>query len=197
MSEEVKTVFYKHGGVMKTAELNEEGFYYKKIQKLLEDGEIEQLRRGYYQIAGETSYSDIPTLTALFPDAVICMESALDYYGYTDRTPSAWHLAVDYKSTRTRFYIDYPVVKPHFIRSDRYQLGIEEVKIDGTPVKIYDREKTICDLLLHRNKVDAEVFNTAIQRYILDPEKREARLMTYAKQLRVEKKVKEVLGIWL
>jgi hypothetical protein len=45
--------------------------------------------------------------------------------------------------------------------------------------------------------VDAEVFNTAIQRYILDPEKREARLMTYAKQLRVEKKVKEVLGIWL
>jgi hypothetical protein len=71
------------------------------------------------------------------------------------------------------------------------------VKIDGTPVKIYDREKTICDMLLHRSKVDAEVFNTAIQRYILDPEKREARLMTYAKQLRVEKKVKEVLGIWL
>ncbi len=55
----------------------------------------------------------------------------------------------------------------------------------------------MCDLLLHRNKVDGEVFNTAIQRYIKDPEKTIARLMQYAKILHVEKKVREVLGIWL
>ena len=30
------------------------------------------------------------------------------------------------------------------------------------------------DLLFHRNKVDSEVFNTAVQRYIRDPEKNEA-----------------------
>ena len=197
MSEELKTVFYRYGGVMKTAELNEEGFYYKKIRRLLDEGEIEQVRRGYYQVAGEDSISDIPTITTLFPDAVICMESALDYYGYTDRVPSAWHLAVDYKSTRTRFNIDYPAVKPHFIRSDRFQIGIEEGIIDGRTVKVYDRERTICDLLLHRIKVDAEVFNTAIQRYVRDPERKEARLMQYAKLLHVEKKVKEVLGVWL
>ena len=92
------------------------------------------------------------------------------------------------KSTRIRFYIDYPIVKPHFIRSDRYQVGIEEAEIDGKPVKIYDRERTICDLLLHRNKVDGEVFNVAIQRYVQDPKKVEARLMKYAKLLHVEKK---------
>ena len=117
------------------------------------------------------------------------MESALDYYGYTDRTPAAWHLAVDNKSTRTRFYIDYPIVKPHFIRSNRYQVGIEEAEIDGKPVKIYDRERTICDLLLHRNKVDGEVFNMTIQRYVQDPKKAEARLLKYAKLLHVEKKL--------
>ena len=197
MSESLKAVFDRHGGLMRTAELKKEGFYYKKIQRLLEEGEIEQVRRGYYQYSGEDSFSDIPTITTLFPDGVICMESALDYYGYTDRTPSAWHLAVDNKSTRTRFYIDYPIVKPHFIRSDRYMVGIEEAEIDGKPVKIYDRERTICDLLLHRNKVDGEVFNVAIQRYVQDPKKVEARLMKYAKLLHVEKKVREVLGVWL
>lgn len=122
MGESLKAVFDRHGGLMRTAELKKEGFYYKKIQHLLEEGEIEQVRRGYYQYSGEDSFSDIPTITTLFPDGVICMESALDYYGYTDRTPTAWHLAVDNKSTRTRFYIDYPIVKPHFIRSDRYQV---------------------------------------------------------------------------
>lgn len=197
MSESLKSVFESHGGVMRTSELKEAGYYYKKIQKLIEDGEIEQVRRGYYQYIGENSFSDIPTITTLFPDGVLCMESALDYYGYTDRTPAAWHLAVDNKSTRTRFNIDYPIVKPHFIQSDRYEVGIEKAEIDGKSVKIYDRERTICDLLLHRNKVDGEVFNMAIQRYINDPKKTEARLMKYAKLLHVEKKVREVLGVWL
>lgn len=197
MSDSLKTIFDRYGGLMRTSELKEAGYYYKKIQKLIEDGEIEQVRRGYYQYVGDDSFSDIPTIITLFPDAVICMESALDYYGYTDRTPAAWHLAVDNKSTRTRFYIDYPIIKPHFIRRDRYQVGIEEAEIDGRPIKIYDRERTICDLLLHRNKVDGEVFNIAIQRYINDPEKIEARLMKYAKLLHVEKKVREILGVWL
>ena len=197
MGKSVKSIFDRYGGLMRTAELKEEGIYYKKIQKLLNDGEIEQVRRGYYQYSGENSFSDIPIIKTLFPDAVICMESALDYYGYTDRTPSAWHLAVDNKSTRTRFRIDYPIIKPHFIQSDRYQVGIEEAQIDGKLVKIYDRDKTICDVLLHKNKVDGEVFNTAIQRYINDPKKMVARLMKYAKLLHVEKKVREVLGVWL
>jgi predicted transcriptional regulator of viral defense system len=197
MDESLKTLFAEHCGVMTTAELKGAGYYYKKIKRLMEEGEIEQVRRGYYRYLGEDAFSDIPTLTALFPDGVLCMESALDYYGYTDRTPSSWNLAVDSKSTRTRFYIDYPKVKPHFIRSDRYHVGIADGEIDGKPVKVYDRERTICDLLLHRNKVDGEVFNTAIQRYINDPEKMKARLMKYAKLLHVEKKVREVLGIWL
>lgn len=197
MSDNLKTMFDRYGGIMRTRDLKEEGFYYKRIQRLVEDGEIKQVRRGYYQYFKEGTYSDIPTITTLFPDGVICMESALDYYGYIDRTPVAWHLAVDNKSTRTRFYIEYPIVKPHFIQSNRYQVGIEEVEIDGKPVKIYDKERTICDLLHHRNKVDGEVFNLAIQRYIQDPKKLEARLLRYAKLLHVEKKVHEVLGVWL
>ena len=176
MSEDLKELFGQYGGVMKTSELRESGIYYKRIQNLLEQDKIEQIRRGYYQYIQESSFSEIPILKALFPDGVLCMESALDYYGYTDKTPSAWHLAVDSKSGRTRFYIDYPIVKPHFIRTNRYNLGIAEVEIDGTIMQI---------------------FNTAIHRYVKESSKNEARLMKYAKLLRVEKKIKEVLGIWL
>jgi predicted transcriptional regulator of viral defense system len=197
MNESVKSMFSKYGGLMKTSELKAEGYYYQKIQQLIKNGTIEQVRRGYYQYSDENSFSDIPVLTRLFPDGVICLESALDYYGYTDRTPSAWHIAVDNKSTRTRFNINYPIVKPHFIKEDRYVLGIDNVEIDHTMVKVYDRDKTVCDLLLHKNKVDGEVFSTAIQRYIRDPQKNTARLMRYAKMLHVEKKVREVLGVWL
>lgn len=197
MSDSFEKLFMKYNGVMSTRQLIEEGVYYKKIQEMLDTNQIEQIKRGYYQYAGDYSFSDIPVLTALFPDGVLCMDSALDYYGYTDRTPSAWHIAVDRSSTRTRFYIDYPIVKPHFIKKERYQIGITEGIIDGHKIKIYDRDRTICDILIHRNKLDSEVFNTAIQRYIKDTERSTAKLMKYAAELNVEKKVQEVIGIWL
>ena len=127
---------------------------------MLDNGEIEQVKRGFYRFQDEMSFSDVPVLKALFPGGVICMESALDFYGYGDRIPSVWHLAVDSRSARARFKIDYPKVQPHFIRSDRYAAGISTAKIDGTIIKIYNKERTICDILLHRNKIDAEVFNT-------------------------------------
>ena len=69
------------------------------------------------------SFSDIPLLVALFPDGVICMESALDYYGYTDRTPEVWHLAVESRSARNRFHIEYPCVRPHFVKEERLFFG--------------------------------------------------------------------------
>ena len=52
MSKSLRSIFDKYGGIMSTAELKEEGFYYKKIQNALEEGEIEQVRRGYYQYLG-------------------------------------------------------------------------------------------------------------------------------------------------
>ena len=67
-----------------------------------------------------------------------------------------------------------------------------------TRLKNQSKEEGIpFQMVLHRNKVDGEVFNVAIQRYVQDPKKVEARLMKYAKLLHVEKKVREILGVWL
>ena len=62
---------------------------------------------------------------------------------------------------------------------------------------MYDRERTICDCLTHRNKMDAEVFNNAIRNYLNDANRKESVLAAYAPKLRVERKVMEILGIWL
>ena len=94
----IKNIFVANGGVVRTSTLREYGLYNQKLKKLMEEGIIEQIKRGYYQYIDYESYSEIPLLVSLFPDGVLCMESALDYYGYTDRTPSAWHIAVDDKT---------------------------------------------------------------------------------------------------
>ena len=197
MDKKLQEMFEIHGGILRTKELFQCGYYHRKIQQLITDGEIEQIRRGYYQCINDNSYSEIAIITRLFPDAVLYMESALDYYGYTEKTPTAWNLAVPDSSSRRRFRITWPVIKPHFISQSKFSIGITDAEMEGTKIKIYDRERTICDCLTHRNKMDAEVFNSAIRGYLADSKRNEARLGKYAVTLRVQGKVQEVLGIWL
>ena len=186
-----------HQGILRSSVLNQNGFHCHKIRSLVNDGVLTQIRRGYYQYSESNVFSDIPILAALFPDGVLCMESALDHYGYTNRTPAAWQIAVHAKTARARFVIDYLPVKPHFIVGSRFPIGMTMAEIDGCNIQIYDRERTICDCLMHRNKMDAEVFNDAIKGYLHDDHRRPAVLADYAAKLRIEKKVREVLGIWL
>jgi predicted transcriptional regulator of viral defense system len=192
-----KQIFDAHNGIMKSKEIIENKIYNRFLKKLIDEGYVEKIKFGYYQWQDERAFSEATVIARLFPDAVICMESALQYYGYTDRTPSAWCLAVDKHSTKSRFNIDYPSVKPHYIPEEQMALGVEMVNIEDTELKIFNRERVICDCLRQENKMDVEVFNKAIQAYIKDPKKNVPRLMEYAKILRAENKVRKIIGVWI
>ena len=171
--------------------------YYKSIQQLIEDGYIEKVRYGYYQWIDSEDFSETGTVIRLFPDAILCMDTALRYYGYSDRTPGVWHIAVSKNSGKSRFNIDYPFVKPYYVDPKVLKIGLTTGEMDGHTIRIYDKERVICDCLRYRNKMDKEIFNKAIQKYIADTEKNIPKLMEYAGQLRVSKTVKDLIGVWL
>ena len=99
---------------MCTFQLTEERIYYADIVYLMNAGLIEKVRTGYYQWIDSDNQSEAATVIKLFPDGILCMDTALRHYGYSDRTPAQWHIAVSKYSNRTRFKIDYPFVKPYF-----------------------------------------------------------------------------------
>lgn len=192
-----KEIFDRYGGMMRTTQLAEEKVFYLQRQKLIEKGYIEKVRRGYYQWIDHEDFSETGTVIRLFPDAILCMDTALRYYGYSDRTPGDWHLAVSKDSGKSRFNIDYPFVKPYYIEPTVLELGLTRGNMDGYEIRIYDKDRVICDCLRYRNKMDKEIFNKAIQSYIADPEKSIPKLMEYAGPLRVKKIVKDLIGVWL
>ena len=192
-----KEIFDRYGGMMRTTQLAEEKVFYLQRQKLIEEGCIEKVRRGYYQWIDHEDFSETGTVICLFPDAILCMDTALRYYGYSDRTPGEWHLAVSKDSGKSRFNIDYPFVKPYYIEPTVLELGLTRGNMDGYEIQIYDKDRVICDCLRYRNKMDKEIFNKAIQNYIADPEKSIPKLMEYAGPLRVKKIVKDLIGVWL
>ena len=193
----IKDIFAAHNGIMRTCELHNEHLFYKDIQTLIEHGLIEKLRYGYYQWVDKDNPSEAVTVTRLFPDAIMCMDTALFYYGYSDRTPLAWHLAVSKDSGKSRFNIDYPFIKPYYVEPSILELGAVEGEMEGDPIRIYDKERTICDCLRYMGKMDQEIFNKAMRSYIMDSEKNMPRLLEYAKKLRVMQKVKMIIGVWM
>ncbi len=192
-----KSIFDKYGGMMRTTQLAEEKIFYPQREKLIADGYVEKIRRGYYQWINPNDFSEVGTVIRLFPDAILCMDTALRYYGYSDRTPGNWHLAVSKDSGKSRFKIDYPFVKPYYVEPAVLELGLTTGTMDGHAIRIYDKERLICDCLRYRNKMDKEIFNKAIQKYIADPEKSIPKLMEYAGPLRVKKLAKDLIGVWL
>jgi len=193
----MRKIFRKYGYTMKTFELSKEKIYYKDIQQSLEAGLIEKVKRGYYQWTCEYTDSDIMLLNKLFPDAVFCMETACFYYWYSDRTPSRWNFAIDRRVSKSRTEIDYPFIKVYRMEQKLLALGVTKHVIDGIEVNMYDRDRTICDCLRYMNQMNTETFNKVIQNYIKDPKKNIPNLIEYAKVLRVSKKAKDLIGVWL
>lgn len=195
--EHYKKIFERYGGMMRAKQLDEEHVLYRVRQRLMEQGYVEKVRPGYYQWVDHDDFSEVGTVVRLFPDAILCMDTALRYYEYSDRTPIEWHLAVSKDSGKSRFKIDYPFIKPYYMEPSVLQLGLTKGEMDGHEIRVYDKDRVICDCLRYRNKMDKEIFNKAIQRYVNDPEKNIPKLLEYADTLRVKKVAKDLIGVWL
>jgi len=195
--QKIKKIFMQNNGVARTADIVAQGYHNRLLNVLVNENKIIRLKRGVYQwiAGGETEEAEV--LCQLFPGAVICLHSALYYHGYTDRTPDCWHLAVDRDSNKSKFKICYPKIKTYFIKKEYLKIGAEEGKINGIPLKIFNKERTICDVIRYANKLDNELVNKAIKAYLKDPGRNISKLLDYAKKIRTYKKVRLWMGVWL
>ena len=193
---DVYQAFKSNGGILKTSQLNELGLYSRQINKLIENGEIIRIKRGFYELVGNI-YPEEVTIARLFPNAVIFLESALMIYGYTDRIPSSWQIAVDRNSEKSQYQIDYPLIDVFYMESKLLDVGVDINQIEGVDVKMFNRDRTICDVLRHESKIEREVFSNAIQRYVKDPNINIKRLLEYSKILNLKNKVQTYIEVWL
>lgn len=184
--------------LIRTTELNKLGIYSKEIGELLKAGYIERVKQGYYRLVEHTENdSEAMLISQLYPDGIICMTAALFYYGYSDRTPLTWDIAIDRNVSKARFNIDYPYVKPYYTDKAHLEYGITEAEYEDCTLKIFDKDRLICECIKHENKMERETYNKAIIGYINDTTKNITNLLEYAKKRNIHKKVRERIGVWL
>ena len=84
-----------------------------------------------------------------------------------------------------------------YTKKEYTELGIIIIKDSyGNNIKIYDLEKSICDIIKNKNKIDKELFNKAIRKYYYGKDKDTLKLYKYAKKMKIYDKVKNTFEVF-
>ena len=185
-----------NGGIVKKEQLAELGIDYRRVLDFVESKDIIRIKNGYYTY-GIERFSEEDLVAKLFPDGVLCMESALYAYGYISHKPYGFHIAVDKNTSKSRFKMDYPKVIPYYTEPEVLTIGVSKITYEGSEFQIYDKDRLICDCLKYESKMNREDFKEAIQAYIKDEDKDISALMEYARERKVVKRVQSLIGVWL
>ena len=194
----VNEVFNTVGEVARKSDFISAGLKEQDVYTLFKQRYIERVRRGYYKLSIGSELKEELLLSKLMTQGIVCVESALFYYGYSDFAPREWTIAVPRSYFRTVKAIREEVpVKAYYVQNDMYHLGETTGIFNGVTLPVYDRERTICDCFKYRTKLDNEIFNKAINAYVSDERKNLANLSKYAKEMGVYKKMMNVMEVLL
>ena len=193
----VRDVIVSKGGIAKSADFVAAGIRAVDVVSLCNAGYLDRVRHGYYQMAEQSDATEEQMLATLIPQGIVCVESALFHYGYSDFAPRKWSIAVPRSVSRTKLDVEALPVQTYFVQQDLYELGKTSEDFHGVTLPVYDRERTICDCFKYRSRLDTELFSMALNAYVNDPQKNLSNLSIYAKKLRVYKKVVELMEVLL
>lgn len=184
--DKVKKFILDNGGIVKRASLPGWGSIIAESLILWKRG-YSARKSGYYAVH-LSDFTEEELVAKLFPDCVLNLENALYAYGYIKKKPYGWRLAVDKNTSKSRFKMDYPKIIPMYAEPETLELGVTEIQFSDVTVRIFEKERLICECLKYEDKMDRERFKEGLMAYIKDPKKDIAKLMYYAKERKVVKK---------
>lgn len=181
------TAFYtlSKKAVFSSAEGRESGIPPRILAYFCSKGEIERVGRGMYKIKhidfdSDFEWEDLAITALSIPSGVICLISALCYYGLTDEIMREFWIAVPHSTTSPARE------NAHIVRMRNISFGQTTIKIGNQKLKIFDRERTIIDAFRY---LDKEIALKAMQAYLKtnkDAKPDIDKLLKYAKKFRVD-----------
>ena len=188
-------IFTNNHGYSSTVSITKAGIHHRYLHILENEGTIEKVKRGLYVLTDQENESVFIDIAHIVPEGIICLASALSYYGLTTYEPLQVEIAIDNK--RKIVLPDTPPIHLYYFSKTRYETGIALQKISGMKIKIYEKEKTICDLIFYRNKIGKDIMKEVLVNYTKSRDKNISKLFEYSKKLRVYKQLQQYIEVLL
>lgn len=191
--EKLEKLIQKQHGTVLSADLDIYEIPRTYLQMMVAEGKLERVDRGVY-VSIDAIEDEMYAMQTKYPKLIYSHETALYLHGLSDRTPFEYSASVPsgYKvvgSVADRFKI-------YYIKKELHELGVETMKSPhGNPISAYDVERTVCDLIRSRSRIDVQILNDALKRFVKLKSADHSILLEYARKLKVEAVLKSYLEV--
>lgn len=182
-----------NNGYLTTKDVIEHNIPRIYLSRLIDEHIIERVSRGIY-IKSNDIPDDMVVLQNKSKNAIYSHMTTLYLYGLSNRIPIKYDITVNqgYNGTLQRDNN----VNLFYIKRNLLNLGLTTYMLDtGYEIKVYDLERTICDIIKNKNRLDQEVVNKAIRKYFYSNNKNVLKLYEYAKKLKIYDKVRNTFEV--
>lgn len=163
------------------------------LTKLVKENVIERVSRGVY-VKKDVLVDEFVILQSKSKNAIYSNTTALYLYGLSNRIPIKYDITINNGYNGSLQKEDN--VNLFYTKKELLDLGIINYKLDsGNVIRVYDLDKTICDIIKNKKKIDAEIFNKAIREYFYSKKKNALKLYEYAKKMNIYNKVRNTFEV--
>ena len=183
----------QNNGYLLTSMVMEKGITKPYLAKYVKENDLEKVARGIY-ITEDVWPDELYIMQARNRAVIFSGETALYLHNLLDREYSEICITVPKGYNATHLRADH--VQIRYAVKDFYELGVCMVpSICGNMVKVYDRERCICDLISERSRIEVQNFQTAIKEYMTSKDKRLSKLIEYAERLGIRDEVMKYVEV--
>ena len=181
--------------VITNKEAEELGYTRYNLSELTKNGQLERLRLGLYQLKGKV-IDDFVLISSNSNRIIFSHQTALYLHDLSDRTPNVFHIFVPQGYNASHIKKRYEDLQVHYVKKYLYELGKTEIKSpQGNLIPVYDIERTICDIIIDRERIDKQIFTEAIKRYFKSTNKNLRRLIKYSRLFNIEDEIRKYMEV--
>ena len=195
MPKELQLILTQSGGTVTTAQANSVGISNERLRLLVKAGELERVSFGVY-VSPDEFVDMMYTAQLRRPKIIFSHETALFLHDLTDRDPVNYTVTVPTGYNAARLRGDEFTV--FTIKRELHEIGaVRMTTMFGHTVTAYGLERTVCDCLRSRNRIDIAVVTDAVKRYARRKEKNLNTLMQMADMFNVSKPLRSYMEVLL
>lgn len=185
----------ERNGYIRLIDAQNEGISKYAVMEYVRKNEMEKVAPGVY-ISPDAWEDRLYSMQLRNRKIVFSHETALYIHNLSDREPYSPVITVG-RGYNAKHLKDTGVIV-HTVRPEWLELGLTQAQtFIGNTVRIYDRERCICDIIKNKNKMDIQVFQIALTSYFSDSDKNIHHLMEYARIMGISNKVRQYTEVLL
>jgi len=179
-------------GRITSKRVTELGFHRIHLTFLLKKGRIHKVARGLYSINKDLNINPLYEFQKNNKKIIYSCFTALNLLGFYLNKEDVVQISVPQGYNASR----YQNCAIFYNSSSNYGIGMIKIKVNDEYIRVYDLERSICDIIKNENRFNKREYNKLINYYFNKDDINYQKLLEYSKLLKVSRKTQNYLSLF-